>query len=173
MTDHQLMSTDLIIELYSFMGFLVFGFFFFFLTYSCWHAMLLLLLSLQICMSGGKVTVTRLLQGYFRSVPDDKVTSCAVFVVVHLFPLFKILICQCCPHGDSKTTQTSPGKANDVFLLLCLSLASFWEVRGCRHGGPCACCSPVCTPRDSCAELSTELSWRETPAKKAVRTKLV
>lgn len=168
------MSTDLIIELYSFMGFLVFVVFFFFLPQLFMLACnVLLLLSLQICMSGGKVTVTRVLQGYFRSVPDDKVTSCAVFVVVHLFPLFKILICQYCPHGDSKTTQTSPGKANDVFLLLCLSLASFWEVRGCRNGGPCACCSPVCTPRDSCAELSTALSRRETPAKKAVRTKLV
>lgn len=59
------------------------------------------------------------------------------------------LLCLFCPHGNSKTTQTCPSKASGVFLLLSLSLASFWEVPGCRNGGTCACCSLVCTPRDS------------------------
>lgn len=73
--------------------------------------MLLLLLSWQICMSGRKVSVVHALQGYFRSMSSDKVISCAVFVVAHLFPLSKILICQLCPHGNSKITQTFLSKA--------------------------------------------------------------
>lgn len=141
------------------MGFLTF----FFLTHWWWRAMLLLLLSSQFHMSGGKVTVTHVLQRYFESVPSDKVISCAVFVVVHLFPLFKILICRFCLHGSSKTTQTSPSKASDVFLLLSLNLASFWEVGACRNGSTWACCT---TLRDSCAELSMEFSWREMLLKK-------
>lgn len=139
------MSRELIIAFYSFMGFLMF----FFVTHWCCHAMLLLLLSSRIHVSGEKVTVIQVLQRYLRSVPSDKVTSCAVFAVVHLFPLFKILICQFCPQGNSKTTWTSPHKTIDVFLLLSLSLASFWEVGGCRNSGTCGCFSSVCTPRDS------------------------
>lgn len=118
-------------------------------------------------MWGGEVTVTHLLQGYFGSVHGDKVISCALLVIVHLFPLFKILIWH---PGNSKTTQTSPSTASNVFLLLSLSLPFFWGVREYRSG---ACCSSVCQPRDNCAELSMEFSWREMPAKKAVRMKTV
>ena len=75
-------------------------------------------------MSG--VTVVHVLWGHLRNVDSGNVISCGEFVVVHPFPLFKILICQFCPHGNCKTTQASPGKARDVFLLLSLGAQPPW-----------------------------------------------